>query len=231
MSSDGELSVVQSRPRFRFSSRSRRTPGIARIRDIALSCGLIRIAPFSKSVLNPVVFWKHSLACVIISRKLTRSVGFGDPEKAYLAGLMRDIGYIVNLIVLPKETNVVLKRAERYGLFAGEVEYSDLGFKHCQSEEILARLWRLPDALVEVILCHHDAAAAVINPALVAIVSRSDRLGRASGLGFGYTEAPAPSDSWEADWKLLADKCPLAAEITWASLPKNQQTTWARSIS
>jgi hypothetical protein len=129
---------------------------------------------------------------------------------------MHDIGYIVNLIVLPKETNAVMERAQRHGLFAGEVEYSDLGFTHCQSGEILARLWRLPDALVEVILCHHDAAAAVINPALVAIVSLSARLGRVSGLGFGYTEAPAPLDSWEADWKLLADKCPLAADITWS---------------
>ena len=42
---------------------------------------------------------------------------------------------------------------------------------HCQTGEVLARRWNLADGLVEVIVCHHNVAAAVINPALVAIVS------------------------------------------------------------
>jgi len=88
-----------------------RTLGIARTRDIAVSCGLMRIVPRSKGTLDPLVFWQHSLACAIVSRKLARSVGFGDPEKAYLAGLMHDIGYIVNLVVLPQETRAALERA------------------------------------------------------------------------------------------------------------------------
>ena len=123
-----------------------RTLGIARIRDIAVSCGLMRIVPASSRALDPMVFWLHSLACAIISRKLARSVGFGDPEKAYLAGLMHDIGYIVNLIVLPKETAAVMERAQREGLFAGVVEYLDLGI-HPLSER------RGPCAAVAPIRC------------------------------------------------------------------------------
>ena len=195
--------------------------GIARTRDIAVSCGLMRIVPTSKSALDPLVFWQHSLACAIVSRKLARAVGFGDPEKAYLAGLMHDIGYIVNLVVLPRETKAALDRAQREGIFAGAVEYADLGFTHCQSGEILGRQWRLSDGLVEVILCHHDVAVALINPALVAIVALSDRLCRACGLGLGYAESPGPLDAWEADWKLILDKCPFAAEVTWPDFVKD----------
>jgi len=197
-----------------------RTLGITRIRDIAVSCGLMRIVPSSSKTLDPMVFWLHSLACAIISRKLARSVGFGDPEKAYLAGLLHDIGYIVNLIVLPRETAAVMEKAQREGIFAGEVEYAELGFTHCQSGEVLGRQWRLSDGLVEVILCHHDASAAVINPALVAIVSLADKLSRTSDLGLGYAEAVVPMDSWEADWKILSDKCPFAAEMTWSEFAK-----------
>jgi putative nucleotidyltransferase with HDIG domain len=200
-----------------------RTLGIARTRDIAVSCGLMRVAPKSLGVLDPVIFWQHSLACAIVARKLARSVGFGDPEKAYLAGLLHDIGYIVNLVIFPKETNAAIERARRLGLFAGEVEYSELGFTHCQSGEILARQWHLSDVLVEVILCHHNAAAAVINPALVAIVSLSDGLCRASGLGLGYAETPDPMNSWEADWKLLAERCPFASEISWSDFVKDSE--------
>jgi putative nucleotidyltransferase with HDIG domain len=207
-----------------------RTPGISRVRYIAVSCGLMRIVPASGRALDPMVFWLHALACAIISRKVARSVGFSDPEKAYLAGLMHDIGYIANLIAPPKETAAVMERAQREGLFAGVVEYSDLGFTHCQSGEVLARQWRLSDALVEVILCHH-VAAAVVNPAVVAIVSLSDRLGRASDLGLGYAEQPDPTDSWKADWKILTDKCPLAAEITWSEFAKGSANYVERSIS
>ena len=84
----------------------------------------------------------------------------------------------------------------------------------------LLLLLGVSDALVGVILCHHDVAAAVINPALVAIVSLSDRLGRASDLGLGYAEQPDPIDLWGGDWRILADKCPLAAEITWSEFAK-----------
>ena len=195
--------------------------GMARVRDIAISCGLMRVVPAGKSVLDPLVFWQHSLACAIVSRKLARSVGFGDPEKAYLAGLMHDIGYIVNLVVLPRETKAAMERAQREGLFIGEVEQADLGFTHCQSGEILGRQWRLSDGLVEVILCHHNPAAAAISPALVAIIALSDKLCRASNLGLGYLETPNPLDSCEADWKLLAERCPFAHDMTWSEFAKD----------
>lgn len=201
-----------------------RTLGIARIRDIAMSCGLMRIVPASTHGLDPVVFWQHSLACAIIARKLARSVGFGDPDKAYLAGLLHDIGYIVNLVVFPERTKAAMEKAQREKLFMGEAEYSELGFTHCQSGEVLARKWNLSEGLIEVILCHHHAAAAVINPALVIIVSLADRLCRSYDLGLGYTENPDPTDSWETDWARLTEECPLAAEIAWADFVKDAES-------
>ena len=200
-----------------------RTLGIARIRDIAVSCGLMQVMPVRMQALDPLIFWKHSLACAIMARKLARSVGFGDPEMAYLAGLLHDIGYIVNLILFPAQTRLAIERAQREGIFAGEAEYADLGFSHCQSGELLGRRWNLSEELVEVTLCHHDAAAAVLNPALVAIVSLADQLCRASNLGLGYAETPNPLDSCETDWNILAGKCPLAADITWSAFVKDAQ--------
>jgi len=197
-----------------------RTLGMMRVREIAVSCGMMRILSSAEAVLNPVVLWQHSLACAIVSRKLARSVGFGDPDKAYLAGLMHDIGYIVNLVVLPQKTKAVLEKAQHDGIFAGEVEYQQLGFTHCQSGEILGRQWRLSDGLVEVILCHHDPSVACINPALVAIVALADRLCRASNLGLGYAETASPLETCEPDWQLLARACPLAAEIAWSDFVK-----------
>ena len=200
-----------------------RTLGIAHTRDIAVSCGLMRVMPGASQTLDPVVFWKHSLACAIIARKLARSVGFGDPEKAYLAGLLHDIGYIVNLVVFPEQMRAVIEKARGEGLSPAEVEYADLGFTHCQSGALLARRWNLAEELVEVILCHHHVATAMVNPGLVVIVSLADRLCRTSNLGFGYEETVDPMACWEADWTILVENCPLAAEITWSDFVKDSE--------
>jgi len=197
-----------------------RTLGIGRIRDIAMSCGLMRIVSRSMKGIDPIILWRHSLACAIIARKLARSAGFGDPEKAYLAGLLHDIGFIVNLVVLPEQMHAAIAKARRESVFAGEIEYAELGFTHCQSGEILGRLWNLSDSLIEVVLCHHNPAAASHDTALVAIVALSDRLCRASDLGLGYAEALDPLGSADKDWRILIEHCPLATEFRWNDFVK-----------
>jgi len=171
--------------------------------------------------MDPIVFWEHSLACAIVSRKLARAVGFEDPEKAYLAGLLHDLGYIVNMVLFPQQEKAALEDALHTGEFLGSVEYERLGFSHCQSGEVLGRFWNFSDDLIEVILCHHNASAAAINPGLVAIVSLSDRLCRAHSLGIGYIETSDPSLEWEPDWKILIDKTPYASHMQWRDFVKD----------
>jgi putative nucleotidyltransferase with HDIG domain len=201
-----------------------RTLGISRMRDITVSCGLMRIVPSFKKGINPAIFWQHSLACAIIARKLARSVGFGDPEKAYLAGLLHDLGYVVNLVLFSDQTAAAVEKAQRENLFMGDVEYAQLGFTHCQSGEILARSWNLADWLVEVILCHHDPAAAVISPGLTAIVSLADRLSRDLNLGLGYKEAGLNARESDSEWAILVKQCPLAADMAWSDFVKDSES-------
>ena len=162
-----------------------RTLGISHIRDIAVSTMMMQISG-SQKTMEPEVFWEHSLGCAIVSRKLARAVDFVDPEKAYLAGLLHDLGYIVNMVLFPQQERAALESAFKTGEFLGLSEYETLGFTHCQSGEVLARFWNFSSDLVEVILCHHDPAAATINPPLVAIVALADRLCRSATLGVGY---------------------------------------------
>jgi putative nucleotidyltransferase with HDIG domain len=197
-----------------------RTLGIHHTRDIAVSCCIMPMGA-SLSALDPVIFWQHSLGCAILSRKLARSVGFNSPDQAYLSGLLHDIGYIVNLVIAPQATKFAIEEATRTGVFMGESEYHALGFTHCQSGELLARKWNFTEEIVEVILCHHNAAAAVVNPALVAIISLADKLCRHSSLGLGYTETPDPAISWESDWKILRENCSTTVQMTWNDFVKH----------
>jgi putative nucleotidyltransferase with HDIG domain len=194
--------------------------GIARIRVIALTCTLMQIGKSATS-LDPVVFWQHSLGTAILSRRLARSTGFGNPEQAYLAGLLHDIGYLVNFVLAPQQMRSILDQGSRERVFAGAIEHAALGFTHCQTGELLARKWHFSPEIIEVIRCHHNPAGATMNPALVAIVGLTDRLCRSLELGLGYAETPDPILEWEADWQILSRFCPLANQMTWADFVKD----------
>lgn len=200
-----------------------RTLGISHIRDIAASTMMMQMTGSQKTI-EPEIFWEHSLGCAIVSRKLARAVGFDDPEKAYLAGLLHDVGYIVNMVLFPQQEKAALESAVNTGEFLGRSEFETLGFTHCQSGEVLARFWNFSSDLVEVILCHHDAAAATINPALVAIIALADRLCRSAALGVGYVEASDPALAWESDWSILMQRTPYAAQMQWQDFVKDAGT-------
>jgi putative nucleotidyltransferase with HDIG domain len=203
-----------------------RTLGIARTRDIAVSCTIMHIGAWQHAF-DPAIFWEHSLGVAMLSRKLARSMGFENPDQAYLAGLLHDIGYIVNLVLAPQLMKAALEQGTGNHIFIGEVEHSALGFTHCQSGEVLAHKWNFSPDMVEVIRCHHNQAAAVVNPVLVAIVSLTDRVCRSSSLGLGYAESPDPALTCAADWEILTQSCPRAAEMNWGDFVKDSDSYFA----
>ncbi len=197
-----------------------RTLGIGHTREVAVSTALMRMGSAQKTV-NPVVFWEHSLACAILSRKLARSVAYEDSDKAYLAGLLHDLGFIVNLVLLPEETKRVMEKAASQGTFLGKIEYEDLGFTHCQSGEALARFWNFSEDIIEVIRFHHNPAEASAYKVLVTIVALADRLSRSADMGLGYRETPDPASQWQNEWTLLVEQCPQAALMKWSDFVKD----------
>src|SRR5580704_686707 len=76
--------------------------GFQRVSDIAMSCGVLNMMP-RDSKIDPVAFWEHSLGCALVCRHFARKIAYPDPGKAYLAGLLHDLGIVVNLWLLPNE--------------------------------------------------------------------------------------------------------------------------------
>src|SRR5580698_1690046 len=67
--------------------------GLRRVESILLTCCLGQAFPAKKSALDPLVFWKHSLGCAMVCRKFAEKLKGADAEKAYVAGLLHDIGF------------------------------------------------------------------------------------------------------------------------------------------
>src|SRR5277367_3545921 len=117
--------------------------GFHRLSDIAMSCGVLNMMPKDSASggIDPVVFWEHSLGCALVCRHFARKISYPDPSKAYLAGLLHDLGIIVNLWVMPQEFRKAYDFARAQGIPLHEAEQTVLGFTHCESGRLLADKW------------------------------------------------------------------------------------------
>ena len=177
--------------------------GLRRVETILLTCCLGQAFPSKKWVLDPAVFWRHSLGCAIVCRKFSEKLGAGDHEKAYMAGLLHDIGFMVNCLVFSSEFAKAMERALQEEIALDEAERLTMGFTHCETGRALAEQWKLADDVIEVIAHHHAIEQSQKSQPLVALVHLSDLLCRMRGLGYGYYERHKVDLVSDPAWAML----------------------------
>jgi putative nucleotidyltransferase with HDIG domain len=177
--------------------------GLRRVETILLTCCLGQAFPAGKWVLDPAVFWRHSLGCAMVSRKFSEKLTAADGEKAYMSGLLHDIGFMVNCMVFPKEFAAALDRARQDEVPLDEAEQATMGFTHCETGRALAEKWKLTDDITEVIAHHHALDQSRKAQPLVALVHLSDLLCRMRGLGYGYYERHKVDLISDSAWVIL----------------------------
>ena len=192
--------------------------GFHHVSDIAMSCGVLNMLPKDSAGLDPVVFWEHSLGCALVCRHFARKISYPDPGKAYLAGLLHDLGIIVNLWTLPKEFRAAFEFGRSEGIPLHEAEQSVLGFTHCDSGRLLAEKWELAPDLREVVSLHHNVQQSQEHAGLVALVELSDLLCRMSGLNYGYSENREVILLDQTGFAILSQQCAGLKDFDWARL-------------
>lgn len=187
--------------------------------DIAMSCGVLNMMPRTSSGgIDPVVFWEHSLGCALVCRHFAHLISYPDPDKAYLAGLLHDVGIIVNISVIPKEFREAYAFARTQGIPLHEAEQSILGFTHCDSGRLLADKWELAPDLRDVVSLHHCLHESHDHAGLVALVELSDLLCRMSGLNYGYIENRQVNLFERTGFAVLSQRCQGVKNLDWARL-------------
>ena len=192
--------------------------GIQRVSDIAMSCGVLNLLPKVLASINPVAFWEHSLGCALVCLHFARKISYKDPSKAYLAGLLHDIGIVVNLWVLPAEFRTAFELARAEGIPLNEAEQRTLGFTHCESGRLLAERWGLAPDLRETVSLHHTTYESAEHAGLIALVELSDLLCRMSGLNHGYIEKREINLLKQTGIAVLSRRHPDLKDLDWARL-------------
>jgi HD-like signal output (HDOD) protein len=190
--------------------------GMQRMRDIAVSCSVLKLFPSDQVQVDPIVFWEHSMGCALVCRHFAQKIGFPDPGKVYLAGLLHDLGILANLWVLPNEFGAAIELARTERIPLHEAELRTLGLTHCESGSIIAERWALTPDLVAVVRYHHDPQSAPAHRALLALVSLSDLLCRMDGIGHGHSEDRQVNFLEEPAFALLLKECPALETFDWA---------------
>jgi putative nucleotidyltransferase with HDIG domain len=185
--------------------------GLSRVRDVVYSCSLPGVFASAKQGMAAPTFWRHALGTALVSQHLAQRLAMTNIEKLYLAGLLHDIGILVNSLLFPEEFRGVLESAESSETPLCEVELKVLGFTHCESGRILADIWKLPADISGAIEFHHHPTADDPNVEITSVVYLADLLCRLRGLGYGYYEAREFDLASEPPWQLLQRKYPAAA--------------------
>jgi len=187
--------------------------GMWRVRDLLFSNTLSKVIPHDRWVVDPEVFWRHSLAVAMVSRKFAEMIDYPDPEKAYLAGLLHDIGTVVNCMVVPDEFRAAMEKGSREHIPLDEAEQAVMGFTHCDAGRILADAWKIPADIGDALELHHRIGDPERGGTLVALVNLSDLLCRMRDLGYGYVEYRQVDFANEPGWMYLLIKYPAMAQI------------------
>lgn len=102
-------------------------------------------------------FWKHSLTVAVIAKSLAAESGAVNPEEAYLAGLLHDVGRLALLSATDHEFAFLFFASDDDRL--PDVESGQLNLNHTEAGAILADRWHLDSFLSDCLLYHHRSAA------------------------------------------------------------------------
>ena len=100
--------------------------------------------------------WIHCAATGICSKMIAERIFSINGDDAYLAGILHDIGLIVEWQGAEKDFLAVIDRLSGDGPTITDLEQEIIGTDHCEIGYLLAGEWMIPEPLVEAIRDHHQ---------------------------------------------------------------------------
>ena len=187
-----------------------RAVAIVGLREVGmLAAGLLMVDQFGvipSSVVDMRTFLEHSLACALASRELARTTGLMDPEQAFVAGLLHDIGRLYYFTAFPERSRFCMDSALAHDRTLLEEEVLYFGQDHAAMGRQLLEGWDVPATLCLAVAHHHDPLRAS-DPMPAGVVHLADAVVHAMSLGSsGECGPPAFRPGFTAMVPLAADQ-------------------------
>lgn len=135
--------------------------GIKQIRNMAMTAGVSGLFKKGAAVgrYDRTRLWKHLVGVGLCARLIAMRCRFEDFEDMFVAGLLHDVGIILEDQYIHNRFQQVVQSLEE-GIALNEVERAQLGFDHNTLGESVARNWKFPEVLTVAIRHHHASSYA-----------------------------------------------------------------------
>ncbi len=177
--------------------------GFRRIREIALTCSIIKAFEGGTGAFDIKTFWQHSFGVGIVSKIIAEKVRYPELEKAYICGIVHDIGEVFLSNYLREDFERIIEEIKGTSQCFMDAEIRSLGTSHCEIGFCMAQKWNFPREYCDVIAHHHAPQNATLDPMLVAIVNLADLFCSVRQLDYGGREWVSFNLAEEPAWGIL----------------------------
>ena len=163
--------------------------GFQAVRNIALRVAMLGFQRGIDSELRPHLeaFWKHAIAVASAAELLATALRLPEPEVAFVAGLLHDLGKMVLMEVLGERYARLFERAEASTAPLHVREQAAFGITHTEAGQALCMHWKIPSLLTRVVATHHTPTdsneAASSEDLLVHTVRVANELAKLARIG------------------------------------------------
>ena len=137
---------------------------------ILLMDGIMKLLKLNEEDL--LSLWRHSIEVACAARVLSERLMLEDPQKAFTASLLHDIGRIIFYAFSPEYKEMQDKAKPGTDLAALEREH--FGIDHQETGHIIAVKWKFPADFAKVVRNHHKQLPDA-GDGLLRLVAASDR--------------------------------------------------------
>ena len=159
--------------------------GLNNIKNIVLSTAIMNRFPnqSGSDLFDRVEFWKHSLLCGVLSKKISEHMGMKNSEEMFMCGLLHDFGKLILDQFFHDEFIRALELARKSETSLFNSESKVFGFNHTGVGTLVLKKWGFPPALVKAVEFHHTPGEGTGPSRTASIVHVADYLCRRIGIG------------------------------------------------
>lgn len=165
-----------------------------------------------------VGLWEHSVGVAACAKILAEKVELKEPQEIATAGLLHDLGRVIEKVAFPQEYTQIVELIEKEKKEPLKAEEEVLGINHAEIGAFLMRQWNLPERLIEAVEAHHNLSKAKEFKKEAAVVHLADVLIHARGYGESLYKKVPPLD--EKAFKILKLDFSFIKELFFKLEPK-----------